>query len=65
MAHYDQTQSASTLEEVKADPILHMLKAATDSATWKVVIETLRPVLHMLHKPLHRITWPHRRRNAP
>jgi hypothetical protein len=51
----------STFEEVRAEhvvpePTLHMLKATTLSATWKVIIETFRPILHILHKPLHQIT---------
>jgi len=42
-------------EHIVAEPTLHMLKATTDPATWKVIIEALRPILHILHKPLHQV----------
>jgi hypothetical protein len=53
-------ESLSTLEEVEAEhivpkPTLHMLKATMLPATWKVIVEHLRPILHILHKPLHQI----------
>ena len=32
-----------------------MLKAATVSATWKVVIESLSPILHVLDETLHQV----------
>jgi hypothetical protein len=32
-----------------------MLKAATLSATWKVVVEPFRPILHMLDETLHQV----------
>jgi hypothetical protein len=61
--------SVSTLEEVEAEhiiaePTLHMLKATTLSATWKVIIDPFRPILHILHKPLLNLTEPRNYREA-
>jgi len=49
-----------TLEEVEAEhivaePTVHMLKATTFSTTWKVVIESLSPILHVLDETLHQV----------
>lgn len=50
----------STFEEVEAEhvvaePTLHMLEATTLSTAWKVVVEPLRTILHILNETLHQI----------
>jgi len=57
-------EGISTFEEVEAEhvvaePTVHMLKVTTLPPTWKVIVEPLRTILHILHKPLHQVTPGH------
>jgi len=57
-------EGVSTFEEVEAEhvvaePSLHMLKATAFRSAWKVVVEPLRPILHILNETLHQIAAQH------
>jgi hypothetical protein len=43
-------EAVSTFGEVKAEPSLHMLKMTTLRSAWKVIVETLGAILHILNE---------------